>query len=302
MRVGGPPEQLSSAADRLPRIEQSTDESPLRIGIINVMPRAETYESYLLRPLTASGEAFEPVWVRLASHVYSSSDIEHVRVRYRTFDELAGRVSLDGLILTGAPVEELAFEDVRYFPELRAILQQVRDAGIGTLGLCWGALALGHLLGLPKVSFDRKLFGVFEQRRLDAQHRLTVGLSDPFPCAHSRHSGIPDDELERASDAGLVHLLAYGPDTGYSLFESADGCFVAHLGHPEYPAERLRDEWQRDTALGRTDLEPPRHIDRDQPVATWQPHCDRLFANWLVRLREKRPVRAATPRAGGAER
>jgi homoserine O-succinyltransferase len=298
----GRPEQLSSTADPLRRVGGADDESPLRIGIINVMPRAETYESYLLRPLTASGVPFEPVWVRLASHVYSSSDIGHVRALYRTFDELAGRVSLDGLILTGAPVEELAFEEVRYFPELRAILEHVRDAGIGTLGLCWGALALGHLLGLPKLSFERKLFGVFEQRRLDAQHRLTVGISDPFPCAHSRHSGIPDGELERARDAGLVHLLAHGPDTGYSLFESADGCFVAHLGHPEYPAERLRDEWQRDTALGRTDLEPPLHIDRDHPVATWQPHCDRLFANWLVRLRETRSTRAPRRQAGAAGR
>lgn len=296
MRVGGPPEQLSSAADGLLRIGRGADGSPLQIGIINVMPRAETYERYLLRPLTASGVAFEPVWIRLASHVYSSSDSEHVRTRYRTFAELAGRVPLDGLILTGAPVEELAFEDVRYFPELRAILQHGRDAGIGTLGLCWGALALGHLLGLSKVSFERKLFGVFEQRRLDAAHRLTAGFGDRFPCAHSRHSGIPDAELERAKDAGLVHLLAHGAETGYSLFESTDGCFVAHLGHPEYPAERLGEEWQRDTALGRTDLEPPRDIDRDHPIATWQPHCDQLFSNWLVRLRENRAAGAARQR------
>jgi homoserine O-succinyltransferase/O-acetyltransferase len=287
----GPPESDAGAGQRPSPFGRRADEGPLRIGVINVMPRAETYEAYLLRPLAAAGVAFEPVWIRLASHVYSSSDIGHVRARYRTFDEVAG--SVDGLILTGAPVEELAFEDVRYFPELRAILEHAREAGVGTLGLCWGALALGHLLGLPKVSFERKLFGVFEQRRLDARQDLTADLGEFFPCAHSRHSGIPETALERARDAGLVHLLAHGPDTGYSLFESADGCFVGHLGHPEYPAERLRDEWQRDTALGRTDLDPPRHVDLEHPVATWQPHCDRLFANWLARLRRQRTARAA---------
>jgi homoserine O-succinyltransferase/O-acetyltransferase len=263
----------------------------MRVGIINVMPRAETYEAYLLRPLLAAGVDVEPVWIRLASHVYSSSDIEHVRGAYLTFDELARREPVDGLILTGAPVEELAFDDVRYFGELSSILLHARDAGIGTLGLCWGGLALGHLVGVPKVSFERKLFGVFEQRSLDAGHALTSGFGERFPCAHSRHSGILDAELERAQAEGRVHLLAHGRETGYTLFESADGLFVSHLGHPEYPAERLRDEWLRDTALGRTDIEPPRNLDRDRPVATWQPHCDRLFANWLGQLERRKSNR-----------
>jgi homoserine O-succinyltransferase len=264
----------------------------MRVGIINIMPRAETYESYLLRPLRASGLEVEPVWVRLSSHVYSSSDIRHVRSRYSTFDELSRRAPIDGLILTGAPVEELAFEEVRYYRELSGILEHARDAGIGTLGLCWGGMMLGHLVGLPKVIFQRKLFGVFEQQPLDPGHALTHDLGDRFPCAHSRHSGILDADLERASAAGTVRLLAHGPDTGYALFESADGLFVAHLGHPEYPAERLREEWERDTALGRTDLDPPRNVDGNHPVATWQPHCDRLFSNWLARLERARSERA----------
>jgi homoserine O-succinyltransferase len=109
---------------------------------------------------------------------------------------------------------------------------------------------------------------VFEQRRLDEWHGVTQGLGASFPCAHRRHSGIDDAELERARDAGLVHLLAHGPDTGYSIFESFVGLFLAHLGHPEYPAERLEQEWERDRALGRVDLDPPRNYDLSAPVAS----------------------------------
>ena len=258
--------------------------APLRVGIINVMPRAETYEPFLLRPLRASGLEVEPSWIRLESHTSASSDAEHLRRHYVTFDELGGAAGLDALILTGAPVEELPLEEVRYFQELRGILERARREGLGTLGLCWGGMALGHLLGLPKQRFEQKLFGVFEQRCVDAGGELTQGFGPSFPCAHSRHSGIADAALERASAAGHVRLLVHGAETGYTMFESADGAFVAHLGHPEYPARRLLEEWERDTALGRTDIPPPRHYDRQAPEATWRPHCDRLFYNWLARI------------------
>jgi homoserine O-succinyltransferase/O-acetyltransferase len=276
--------------------------APLRVGIINIMPRAETYEELLLRPLRASALSFEAVWIRLTSHVSTSSDAEHLRRHYVTFDELGGCAAVDGLILTGAPVEELPFEDVRYFHELRSILEQARRERVGTLGLCWGGMAIGHLLGLSKLSFEEKLFGVFEQRCLDTGSDLTRDFGGSFPCAHSRHSGISDGELERASDAGQVRLLAHGRETGYSLFESPDGAFVAHLGHPEYPARRLLEEWERDTAVGRTDIPAPRNFDRLAPRATWQPHCDRLFYNWLVRIgrasteRERQPLLATEHR------
>ena len=264
----------------------------LRIGIINIMPRAESYEACLLRPLAAAPVAVEPVWLRLESHVYSSSDAERVRSRYVPFDAALGSGSLDGLILTGAPVEELAFDEVRYFGELRAILEHARRRALGTLGLCWGGLALGHLLDVPKVAFEHKLFGVFEERRLDLRNELTNGLGERFPCVHSRHSGIAPAELERAADAGVVRLLAHGAETGYSVFESGDGVFVAHLGHPEYPAPRLLEEWQRDTALGRPGVAPPRNYDLTNPQPIWAPHSDRFFANWLMRLARCRALRA----------
>jgi homoserine O-succinyltransferase/O-acetyltransferase len=264
----------------------------VRVGIINIMPRAETCEAYLRRPLEASSVAVEPVWIRLERHVYSSSDIERVRSRYLTFEAAEALAPLDALILTGAPVEELAFEDVRYFGELRNILEHARARDVPTLGLCWGGLALGHLLGLSKVLFEKKLFGVFEQRWLDGTHPLARGSGPSFPCTHSRHSGLLDAELERAHDAGVVRLLAHGGDTGYTLFESADRLLLAHLGHPEYPARRLLEEYERDRAAGRGGVEAPLNYDVTDPQATWTPHSDRLFDNWLhgVADRGTRPV------------
>lgn len=256
----------------------------LRVGIVNIMPRAESYEAYLLRPLGAAAGVVEPVWLRLESHVYSSSDADRVRSRYMPFDEALGRGPLDGLLVTGAPVEELAFDDVRYFGELRAILEHARRHGVRTLGLCWGGLLLGHLLGVPKVAFASKLFGVFEEQRLDADSALLTGLGERFQCVHSRHSGVADVELERAAEAGVLRLLARGAETGYSMFESQDGMFLAHLGHPEYPARRLLEEWERDTALGRAGVQPPRNYDLSEPQATWATSSDRFFSNWLAQL------------------
>lgn len=292
------------AAWRAPDSERAArdPDRTLRVGIINIMPRAESYEGYLLRPLEAAARGVEPVWLRLESHVYSSSDAERVRSRYLPFEAALARLPLDGLILTGAPVEELAFEDVRYFAELRAILEHARRERLCTLGLCWGGLALGHLLGVPKVAFERKLFGVFEERPLDAASDITRGLGDPFPCVHSRHSGIDAVELERAAGEGSLRPLALGSETGYSMFESGDGVFLAHLGHPEYPARRLLEEWQRDTSLGRDGVEPPRNYDLNEPRATWLGQSDRFFANWLSRLQAQRQssraVRPSLARGG----
>ena len=283
---------MSFAARAAPPFESTPGATPgpsaaVRVGIINIMPRAETYEAYLARPLAAAPVPVEPVWMRLESHTYSSSDIARVG-GYVTHGQLAQQAPLDALILTGAPVEELAFEDVRYIDELRAILEGARQRRVPTLGLCWGGLALGHLLGLPKILFDRKLFGVYQQTALAAQHPLLEGLGERFLCVHSRHSGIPNEALERARDAGAVELLAGSGETGYSLFTSRDGLFVAHLGHPEYPATRLREEWERDTALGRPDIEPPRNYDTRDPQATWAPDSDRFFANWIGAIANNR--------------
>jgi homoserine O-succinyltransferase/O-acetyltransferase len=263
----------------------------LRIGIINIMPRAETYEANLTRPLAGAPVAVEPVWIRLGSHVYSSSNVRHIARRYVTFEQATSTAPLDGLILTGAPVEELPFEEVHYWPELVAILRQARRTIPSTLGLCWGGLALAKQLEIDKQLLAKKLFGVYRNRNLAPESGVLGAGVELFWCAHSRHSGIRDDVLERAAADGRVNLLSHAPETGYSIFQSSDRRYLMHLGHPEYDAHRLAFEWERDRALGRTDVEPPRNFDPQSPKAVWGSHCETLFSQWLRSLRE-------APRAG----
>ena len=258
----------------------------LRVGILNVMPKAESYEPYLLRPLAHAPAFVEPVWIRLESHRYASSSPAHIQQHYRTFAQAIGEGALSGLILTGAPVEELAFEAVHYWRELSRILEFSRRNLQGTLGLCWGGLALAKMIGLDKVSFQKKLFGVFQNRSLSPTHPITGDFDDAFFCAHSRHSGILDGELEEASERGVVSLLSHGPDTGYTIFESADRRFLMHLGHPEYEAGRLVHEWRRDQSLGRTDVERPANFDPENPSNVWRSHRNELFSQWLRFLSE----------------
>jgi homoserine O-succinyltransferase len=259
---------------------------PLRVGIINIMPKAESYEGYLTRPLSRWPGTVELVWIRLESHTYSSSDQRHIAGAYRTFGQAVGTAPLDGLILTGAPVEELAYEAVTYWPELTEILVEARRGITSTLGLCWGGMALGKLLGLEKKPLPHKLFGVFANRALERGGGLFAGDEERFWCAQSRHSGLADDTLERARDVGDVRLLAHGEETGYSIFETPDGRYVAHLGHPEYEPARLVEEWRRDASLGRTDVGLPRNLDLAAPVDTWRSHRTGFFARWLTRLAE----------------
>ncbi len=264
-----------------------TDGIPvLRVGVLNVMPKAESYEPYLLRPLAHYELVIEPVWIRLESHSYSSSNPTHIERHYRSFEQALAQGPLSGLILTGAPVEELSFEAVHYWPELSTILEFARHQFKGTLGLCWGGLALAKMLGLEKVLFPRKLFGVFQNRSLSSLHPVTGNFDDAFFCAHSRHSGISDATLEEASDRGLVNLLSHGPETGYSLFESADQRYLMHLGHPEYEPSRLVHEWVRDRDLCRTDVEPPANFDPERPSNVWRSHRNELFTQWLRFLKE----------------
>lgn len=269
---------------------RSRSVAPIRVGIINIMPRAEIYELSLLRPLERAPQAVAPVWIRLRDHRYGSSDAAHLEAHYVRFED-AVRDPLDGLILTGAPIEQLEYEQVTYWQELVSILEFAREHIAGTLGLCWGGMALAKLLGIEKRSFPEKLFGVYSNRNLSPGRGFLADSDDTFYCAHSRHSGICDDDLEQAADRGNVQLLSHGALTGYSVFASADGRFLMHLGHPEYDAERLLVEWRRDSSLGRTDVRPPYNFDPRAPANLWRAHGTTLFTRWLANLRLSEVVR-----------
>ncbi len=258
----------------------------LRIGILNIMPKAEAYEFSLLHPLGRSVLQIEPVWIRLKTHRYQSSDSRHLGRLYVSFEEAVGRSPLDGLLLTGAPVEDIPFESVTYWDEVQRILSYARRNIPITLGICWGGLALARTLGIEKVVFSQKLFGVFETRNLDRHHPITGEMDDVFWCPQSRFSGIPDAALERERDRGTVNLLAHSAEAGYTIFESADRRFLMHLGHPEYDAQRLVDEYRRDAAAGKPGVAPPRNLDLARPVNRWKGQGSEFFSQWIKHIHD----------------
>jgi homoserine O-succinyltransferase len=193
--------------------------------------------------------------------------------------------ALDGLIITGAPVEEIPFEDVTYWRELSALLQRARDVVPSTLGLCWGGLALARLLEIEKLVFEPKLFGVYPLEVTEPHHPLLRDLGPEFLCPQSRYSGLSPADVTAAVRSGRARVLAGSVDAGHVILESTDQRFLIHIGHPEYDAERLLFEYRRDAAANVAGVDAPHGFDLDQPEATWLPASEQFFRSWLTCLR-----------------
>ncbi len=257
------------------------DIRPLRIGILNIMPEANTYEYNILFPIGRSIIQIEPVWIRLETHKYKSTDKEHLDNLYITFEEAVKDRGFDGLIITGAPVEGIPFKEVWFWDELSSILDYAGKNIASTLGICWGGLALAYYLGMDKVIYEKKLFGVYPLDNLNRDHRITGDLDDIFMCPQSRHAGISDQELESEEKKGNINPLAYSKEVGYVIFESIDRSFMVHLGHPEYETERLVNEYRRDMNSGRKDVQIPENFDVDNPKNSWRGHSLEFFLQWI---------------------
>ena len=255
------------------------DIRPLRIGILNIMPLGEKYEFNILHPLGLSVLQLEPIWIRLESHNYKSWEPKHVDDIYVTYEEAMRDQPLDGLILTGAPVETIDYEDVYYWEEIKTILSDARKNIPSTLGLCWAGFVMAYLEGVKKLNYDHKLFGVFELKNLAPDHPIMGELDDVFFCPQSRHAGMPDEAMEEASESGRLKLLAYGPEAGYSIFSTTDDRFIAHTGHPEYNANRLAEEAKRDH--GNPEVPVPVNFDFNNPLNRWRSHRNIFFAQWV---------------------
>ncbi len=255
------------------------DIRPLRIGILNIMPLGEKYEFNILHPLGLSVLQLEPIWIRLESHNYKSWEPKHVDDIYVTYEEAMRDQPLDGLILTGAPVETIEYEDVYYWEEIKTILSDARKNIPSTLGLCWAGFVMAYLEGVKKLNYDHKLFGVFELKNLAPDHPIIGELDDVFFCPQSRQAGMPDEAMEEASESGRLKLLAYGPEAGYSIFSTTDDRFIAHTGHPEYNATRLAEEAKRDH--GNPEVPAPVNFDFNNPLNRWRSHRNIFFAQWV---------------------
>jgi len=260
---------------------QKQDFRPLRIAILNIMPEANTYEYNILFPIGRAIIQIEPVWIRLKTHAYTSTSKEHLDELYISFEDAIKHKGLDGLIITGAPVEEKSFKDVWFWDELSGILDYAKDNIASTLGICWGGLALANYIGIDKMLFDKKLFGVYPLDNIDRNNRITGDLDDVFMSPQSRHAGISDKVLEAERDKGKIDLLAHSDDAGYVIFETTDKSFIMHLGHPEYETERLVNEYRRDMDKARTDVTPPLNFDVDNPKNNWRGHSLEFFQQWV---------------------
>ena len=171
-----------------PKEAERQDIRPLRIGILNIMPLGKQYEFNLLHPLGLSVLQIEPIWIRLQNHAYRSWDQSHLNELYVSWEDALAQGPLDGLIITGAPVEHLPFEEVTYWRELVGLIEEARSICASTLGLCWAGFALAYLAGVDKEPFNRKLFGVYPMRSLVPGHSLMGTQDDQFFCPQSRHA------------------------------------------------------------------------------------------------------------------
>lgn len=257
---------------------QQEDIRALRIGILNIMPNTKSYEFNLLQPLGRTVLQIIPIWLKLKSHKYSSSNASHLNELYFYFDHVLEQ-GLDGMIVTGAPVEKLDYDQVNYWDEIKEILEVCRQKVASTLGICWGGLALAHLLGIEKENYPTKLFGLFETYNLNTTHRITGNLDDVFWLPQSRHAGLPDHSLEQAAKRNEIKLLASCKQGGYPIFESADERFLVNLGHFEYNAHRIVEEANRDAP--NTDVPPPENFDLKNPLNRWRGQRNEFFSQWI---------------------
>jgi homoserine O-succinyltransferase len=221
----------------------------------------------------------EPVWIRLESHQYKTWEPGHIDDHYVSYAEAIKDSMLDGLIITGAPVEHLKFEEVAYWNEFTEIAKHARANTPNTLGICWGAFALAYLEGISKVDFEQKLFGVYELNNLDTEHFIMGAMDDAFLSPQSRMAGMSDTELLLARDRGDINLLAHGKESGYTIFETKDQKVLMHQGHPEYSSGRLAYEVLRDA--GDDSVSLVQNFDPSNPVNRWRMHRNTFFHQWL---------------------
>ena len=253
----------------------------LKIAILNLMPDKENTEQQLLRLLSNSPLQIDVTFVRLVSHRYKNTPLSYLLKNYRPFYEIENKY-FDGLIITGAPVEKLEYEDVDYWGELTSIMEWARLHVTSTLYLCWAAQAgLYYHYGVNKFDYDKKLSGIYEHTVSDITNELVRGFDRNFYAPHSRYTGINREDIEKNKD---LTILADSDITGpYIISDGGSNIFVN--GHPEYDLYRLAEEYIRDTDAGLSPDIPVNYFtDNDpdkEPVSRWLSASSLLFSNWL---------------------
>ena len=255
---------------------------PLRILALNLMPTKIATETQLARLLANSPLQVQLTLLHTASHAASHVPGGHMEAFYKTFDEIRNE-RFDGMIITGAPVEQLPFEQVDYWDELCQIMDFTRSSVYSTLHVCWGAqAALYHHFGIEKKPLPQKMFGVFPHRVTRPSNPLVRGFDEVFWAPHSRHTGIDEEQVKAC---GALRVLAQSDEAGIYLMSTDSGRQIFVTGHPEYERLTLDAEYRRDVAKG-LDIQPPKHYypgddPANEPVYRWRAHAFLLYTNWL---------------------
>lgn len=258
------------------------DIRPMRVIILNLMPLKISAETDFIRLLSNNPLQVEIEFLRLDTHTPKNTPLEHLELFYKGFKEAADNY-YDGMIITGAPVELLPFEEVSYWDEIKMIFEWARTHVTSTLYICWAAqAALYHFYDVRKVPLDKKLFGVFKHTALDKRHPLFRGFDDEFYIPHSRHTTIADADLAVADG---VDVLVKSAEAGAAIIASRGGREFYLTGHSEYAPWTLHQEYTRDMEKGAL-IDMPQYYyagnnPENGPVVRWAGHANLLFNNWL---------------------
>lgn len=260
----------------------SQDIRPLEIAIINLMPTKIVTETQLMRLLSNSPLQINITLVSTASYVGKNTPAEHLHKFYKPFKKVKER-NFDGMIVTGAPVEDLDFSEVKYWDELKEIFDFAKTHVTSTMFICWGAqAALYYYYGIRKTPLPEKLFGIYAHKKVAGYERLLKGTDDVFFMPHSRHSAISEEDVKNCKD--LV-VLARSDEAGTVVMRSKDDRFIFITGHAEYDRDTLEKEYLRDQEKGRADVSAPRNYYANgtggEINMNWASTANLIYMNWL---------------------
>lgn len=258
------------------------DIRPLKVGLLNLMPLKEDTELQILRSLSNTPLQVDVIFVNVSSHESKNTSTSHLNKFYVPFKDIK-KQRFDGFIITGAPVEQMPFEDVDYWEELKEIMEWTKTHVTSTVHLCWGAQAgLYYHYGIDKIQLPEKVFGVYEHHVRNRRTPLIRGFDDVFLAPHSRHTTVPTEWIKEEE---RLTVLAESDEAGVFLAMAEDGKQIYVMGHPEYDRVTLHNEYMRDKNKG-LDISVPKNYYKDdncenKPLLTWRSHANNFYTNWL---------------------
>ncbi|MBG9584185.1 homoserine O-succinyltransferase [Bacillus thuringiensis] len=261
---------------------ETQDIRALKIAILNLMPTKQETEAQLLRLIGNTPLQLDVHLLHMESHLSRNVAQEHLTSFYKTFRDIENE-KFDGLIITGAPVETLSFEEVDYWEELKRIMEYSKTNVTSTLHICWGAQAgLYHHYGVPKYPLKEKMFGVFEHEVREQHVKLLQGFDELFFAPHSRYTEVRENDIRGVKE---LTLLANSEEAGVHLVIGPEGRQVFALGHSEYSCDTLKQEYERDRQKG-LNIDVPKNYFKhnnpnEKPLVRWRSHGNLLFSNWL---------------------